>query len=217
MTSVSLPGVDARTTVVGSTGSGKTVFSVWLLSTRDIENRPWIIVDFKGDKLLASLGAKEIGFKTVPKEPGLYILRPLPGDEYELSDYMRRIWQQENIGVYIDEGTMIAKNDKWFRALLTQGRSKHVEMIICSQRPLWLDKYVFTESTFFSIHNINYLEDRKHLAAYLDGNIPQRLDGHKSFWYDVAGQKLTKFAPVPQPDVLSAQFRERLAERPVIL
>lgn len=215
--SVNLPRVDSRTTVVGSTGSGKTVFSTWLLYTRDIERRPWIIIDFKGDDLLNSLGATRIRLPNIPKEPGLYIANPLPGEEDLVSLLFHNAWKRENVGILVDEGTMIQKQDKWFRACLTQGRSKHVEMIICSQRPLWLDKYVFTESTFFSVHNINYLDDRKHLAAYLDGKVPQRLVDHQSIWYDVAEQRLSKLGPVPAPDELRAMFRKRLEKRPVIL
>lgn len=215
--SIRLPGKDARTTVVGSTGSGKTVFSVGLLYTRDIEESPWVIIDFKGDELLNNIGATEITLPRAPKNPGLYIAHPLPGDEEIVSEFLFNCWKQENIGVYIDEGTMIKKGDKWFRACLTQGRSKHVEMIICSQRPLWLDKYVFTESTFFSVHNINYLEDRKYLAAYLDGVVPGRLVNHNSLWYDVAGQKLSKVGPMTPPDELKKLFQKRFEKKPKIL
>lgn len=214
---INLPRKDSRTVVVGSTGSGKTVFSVWLLATRDLEHRPWIIIDFKGDELLNSIGAEQIRLGVIPKEPGLYIVKPLPGDEHLVSDLFRRAWERENVGLYIDEGTMVMKNDRWFRACLTQGRSKHVEMIICSQRPVWLDKYVFTEGTFFSVHNINSEDDRKHLAVFLDGNVPKRLVNHHSLWYDVVAQKLSQLKPVPAPNELMAVFKKRAVKRPQIL
>lgn len=214
---VRLPANDARTSILGSTGSGKTVFATWLLSSRDFNIRPWIIIDFKGDDLLNSIGAKNVPINSFPKDPGLYIVKPLPGEEGLVSSFFHKAWSRENIGLLIDEGTMILKQDRWFRACLTQGRSKHVEMIICSQRPLWLDKYVFTESTFFSIHNINYLDDRKHLAAYLDGEVPGRLVNHESLWYDVAGQELSRLSAVPPPEQLKTIFKKRLEKRPVVL
>lgn len=217
---INLPRKDSRTTVVGSTGSGKTVFATWLLYSRDLGHRVWIIIDFKGDDLLNSLGATPLTLNgKLPKEPGLYIIKPLPGDEALVSAFFRKVYERENVGVLIDETYMVPKLDRWFRACLTQGRSKHIEMIMCTQRPKWLDTFLFTETTFFSVHNLNYLEDRKHLAAYLDGDIPGRLVNHNSLWYDVVGQRLDRLSPVPAPDVLEAAFQKRLAKerKPVIL
>ena len=153
---VKLPTPDKRTSVIGSTGSGKTQFAVWLLSSRDFHIRPWVIFDFKGDKLIADLGAIELSVHSnPPKNPGLYIVRPLPGDEVAVSAFLQKCWAQEYIGIYIDEGYMLPKLDRWFRACLTQGRSKLIEMIILSQRPVWMDKYVFTEANYFAVFKLS--------------------------------------------------------------
>jgi len=213
--SINLPSSDNRTAVIGSTGSGKTQFSVWLLSVRDFITRPGVIFDFKGDKLLDALGATEIGLHTFPKEPGLYIIRPLPGDEMLVSEFFRKCWANENILIYIDEGYMVPKNDRWFRACLTQGRSKNIEMIVCSQRPVFLDKFVFTESNFFAIFNMNYAEDRKTVAAYLDNRKPGLLPKYHSLWYEVNDQKSHILGPVPEAKVLINTFREKLNKKPV--
>lgn len=214
---VKLPSTDNRTAVIGSTGSGKTQFSVWLLSTRDFHCRPWIIFDFKGDALLDDIGAKEISLVSIPKEPGLYIVRPLPGDEILVSNFFNKCWATENVGIYIDEGYMVPKNDRWFRACLTQGRSKKIEMIVCSQRPVFLDKFVFTESNFFCIFNMNYAEDRKHVAAYLDNRKPSLLPKYHSLWYDVGGQRSATLGPVPEAKTLIEIFNKRLDNKPVKL
>jgi len=218
--SVKLPTGDNRTVVIGSTGSGKTQFSVWLLSTRDFYRRPWVIFDFKGDKLLEEIGAKEIPLTYYPKEPGLYIYRPLPGDDDLVNQFFYRAWATENIGVYIDEGYMLPKftnHFKWFRACLTQGRSKHIEMIVCSQRPVFLDKFVFTESNFFAIFNMNYAEDRKHVSAYLDNRKPGLLPKYHCLWYDVGEQKSTAFSPVPPAQTLVNTFAKKLDLKPIKL
>lgn len=212
---INLPKADNRTCVIGSTGSGKTQFSVWLLSTRDFLIRPWVIFDFKGDALLEELGAKEIGLHTFPREPGLYIIRPLPGDEMLVSNYFQKCWANENIGIYIDEGYMVPKNDRWFRACLTQGRSKHIEMIVCSQRPVFLDKFVFTESNFFAIFNMNYGEDRKTVAAYLDNHKPGLLPKYHSLWYEVNDQQSHILGPVPDVVTLINTFRMKLNKKPI--
>lgn len=208
-----LPNTSDRTTVIGSTGSGKTQFSVFLLSSRDFHLRPWFIFDYKGDKLLAKIGAKEIGLKTFPKEPGLYIIRPLPGEEELVSAFFLKCWERENVGIYIDEGYMLPKNDRWFRACLTQGRSKHIEIITCSQRPVFLDKFVFTETGFFAIFNMNYLEDRKHVAAYLDNRKPSLLPKYECLWYNVSDQHSAQFKPVPETSELVKKFQIRLSKK----
>jgi len=213
--SINLPGPDARTVVLGSTGSGKTQFSVWLLSTRDFHRRAWFILDFKGDELLDSIGAKLISIREFPKEPGLYIIRPLPGEDYLVSQFFYKCWVNENVGVFIDEGGMVPKMDKWFRACLTQGRSKHVEMIICSQRPVWLDKYVFTEAWFYAVFNINFVDDNKAMRAYLGGITPKRLTKYHSLWYDVSQHKSAILGPVPNTEKLIEIFNAKLDTKPM--
>jgi len=212
---VNLPTPDKRTSVVGSTGSGKTQFAVWLLSTRDFHLRPWFIFDFKGDKLIEQLGATEINVASkIPTEPGLYIVRPLPGDELLVSKFLLNCWAQENVGIYIDEGYMLPKLDRWFRACLTQGRSKLIEMIILSQRPVWMDKYVFTEASYFAVFRLNNIEDRKHVSSFLDGERPTLLPKYHCLWYDVDNQQSTIFSPVPSAENLIATFQKRLNHKP---
>lgn len=213
--SIRLPTPDNRTAVIGSTGSGKTQFSVWLLSTRDFHRRPCVLFDFKGDKLLDALGAKEIGLNSPPTQPGLYIVRPLPGDEILVSNFLMKCWANENIILYFDEGYMVPKNDRWFRACLTQGRSKNIEMIVCSQRPVFLDKFVWTESSYFAIFNLNNMEDRKKVGEYLDGMRPKTLPKYHSLWYDVSGQSSHILGPVPDATTLIETFKKRLNNKPV--
>jgi hypothetical protein len=211
-----LPTSDKRTSVIGSTGSGKTQFAVWLLSTRDFHIRPWVIFDFKGDKLIGELGAIPISLNSPPpKAPGLYIIRPLPGDEHLVSAFLMKCWAQEYIGIYIDEGYMLPKLDRWFRACLTQGRSKLIEMIILSQRPVWMDKYVFTEANYFAVFKLNSIEDRKHVSNFLDGNRPTVLPKYHCLWYDVDRQQADIFQPVPSADELISTFARRLENKPV--
>lgn len=213
---IKLPTPDKRTSIIGSTGSGKTQFAVWLLSTRDYMYRPWVVFDFKGDKLLAEIPAIELDVQSKPPiYPGIYIIRPLPGDEPHVSLFLQQCWQQEYIGIYIDEGYMLPKLDKWFRACLTQGRSKLVEMIILSQRPVWMDKYVFTEADYFAVFKLNSLEDRKHVRNFLDGEEIKVLPKYHCLWYDVGGMQADILQPVPSADELISSFEKRLSKRTV--
>jgi hypothetical protein len=61
------------------------------------------------------------------------------------------VWAQENTGIYIDEGYMLGVRNPALNACLTQGRSKRIEMMILSQRPVWMSKFVFSESNYLRL------------------------------------------------------------------
>ena len=214
MAEIALPQSDKRTAVIGSTGTGKTQFGIWLLSRRDFNLRPWYIFDFKGDKLISEIGATEIAVTSnPPKEPGLYVIRPLPNDGELVSAFFYKCWQQENCGIFVDEGYMIPKNCNWFRACLTQGRSKDIEMIILSQRPVFMDKFVFTEANFFAIFALNYKGDRQKVNEYLGEIKFQALPKYHCLWYSVDGRQATVFQPVPDAKSIVKAFQQRLAKK----
>src|ERR1700744_5170015 len=84
-----LPDSTQRIVIIGRTGSGKTQAGAWHLSTRDLTEEPWVIIDYKRDRLLNSIWAKEITLKDkVPDEPGLYTMHPRPiEDDSAVEDY----------------------------------------------------------------------------------------------------------------------------------
>jgi hypothetical protein len=215
MSSFRLPGRDNRTAVVGSTGSGKSQFAVGLLSTRDFHIRPWVIFDPKNDSLIAELDATELprGSKP-PTDPGLYVIHPLPDvDDAWVEGFMLQCWMQENIGLLIDELYMISRYSKSFKFLLTQGRSKHIEMIMCSQRPAWCHPMSFSESDFLSVFRLNKPEDRKTMQDAMSLNIKERLPQFNSYWYDVGRDKGFILTPAPSRDELIQRFRARLGRK----
>jgi hypothetical protein len=214
---IRLPGSSDRTVVIGKTGSGKTQFAVWLLSTQDFHVRPWVVIDYKGDELINRIDkARDIDYSMVPTQPGIYILRVLPGEEDELSEWFKAVWSQENVGIYVDEGYMIGNRDKWYNACLTQGRSKHIPMIILTQRPLWLSRFSFSEASFMQIFGITDSDDRKTVKRYIEEDnrdlIDVKLPEFWSWYYDVGRDKMVKFQPVPQGDVILASIDKRLPE-----
>lgn len=212
---ITLPKYDKRTAIIGSTGSGKTQLAVWLLSTRDFTYRPWVIFDFKGDELIGMierLGAQEISiYGEVPKKPGIYIVRPIPErDDKAVQEFLWKIWAQENVGVYVDEGYMLGQRNPALNACLTQGRSKHIEMMILSQRPVWMSKFVFSEANFFAVMNLTLADDRKFVSGYVGGEKIDLLPRYHSLWYEADAQKGAILKPVPSRDTLLQRFAERL-------
>lgn len=196
--------------IVGKTGSGKTFAGIWNLSYRNWTKRPWVIFDFKQDDLINSIpNTRLIGLNDTPKYPGLYIVRPLPNQHDLVEQFLWRVWKKEGVGLYIDEGYMIDKGSEAFAAILTQGRSKRIPVIILTQRPVFLNKFVFTEAEYIQAFWLNWREDRKKVGEYVPAGIDVRLPDYHSFWYEVNQDRLTVFEPVPDQDEIIEIFKRQ--------
>jgi hypothetical protein len=194
-----LPTEENRTSIVGATGSGKTIAETWHLSMRAIDQRPYAVFNWKGDKSIDGIPhARHIGLDEIPTKPGVYIYHPRPtADDDEVESIFWEIWEREKIGVVIDEGYMVPKNSAAFRALLTQGRSKEIPMIVLSQRPVHMDRFVFSESEFFQVFRLQHEDDAKTVQKFIPRSIGRRLAKHHSYYYDAAEDKLVTLKPVP--------------------
>lgn len=221
-----LPTDQQRTAVIGSTGSGKTQFACWLLSTRRYDLMPWIIFDFKGDELIEDIekaGGKEISLNDPPpKKPGIYIVRPLADTEFEaIEKFLWKVHAQQDVGIYIDEGYMVDKRSKAFKALLTQGRSKHIPMIVLCQRPMWISRFVFSESNFFAVFRLTDADDATVVKRFIgDGGrslVNRGLPEYHCVWFDVGGGAgngvATLCKPVPKAEVILQSFKARLGRK----
>jgi hypothetical protein len=211
------PNETQRLSIVGRTGSGKTYAAGWHLSRANFDTMPWIVYDFKRDSLLAEIanleGAEHIDLDEVPTKPGIYFVHPMPDDHEAVQAQMWRIWRNENTGVYIDEGYMVCGPpviNRPFRTLLTQGRSKHVPMIILSQRPCWLDRFVFTESDFYQVFALNHKGDRAKMMEYIPADLSHPLPQYSSYYHDVSAAETVVMKPVPDFDTILQTFDSRL-------
>lgn len=210
---VRLPASDNRTVVIGATGSGKTQFGVWLLSVRLVPDRRHFILDFKGEKLFSQLNLTPWNLTDeLPEEPGVYWIRILPGQENEVSQFFLNCYNTQNILIFIDEAYMLPYQDRWVRACLTQGRSKDIEMITLTQRPVKIDVFFFSEASFLSVFRLGVKDDRKRVSEYMDGREIPRLPAYHSLWYDVADDTSVTFQPVPPASQLIEAFREEVEE-----
>lgn len=206
------PGAEDHVAVIGRNGSGKTVGGMWLLSGRDFDVQPALIVNSKGDSLIDEIseikGVHTIGINDTPGDKGLYIVNPLPSQGDELDQLFKRCWEKENITIFIDEGYSIQR-DEWFNACLTQGRSKHVTLIVLSQRPAWISKYVFSECNFIMLFNLQIKDDRKKVAEFVPVSKDYRLPPYCSYWYNVKDNQLNEFVPVPDNAAIISTFRSK--------
>jgi hypothetical protein len=211
-----LPGGDARTTCIGATGTGKTTCGAWLLSLQQFDKRPWVIVDFKREALFDYVGFPPIVELSLtsapPKRPGLYLVSPRPDQENELEAWLWKVWQRENIGLFVDEASLMPERDA-FRAILQQGRSKRLPVIACTQRPVNVQRPLFSEASFFCVYRMADKRDYRVIEGFVPADLSLPLPDHHWRWYDVAKNKLLTMAPVPPPNRVADDLRERAPAR----
>jgi len=200
-----------RHSIIGTTGSGKTQYALWCLSHRNFHTMPWLIYDFKNEESINSIiGARHIELNEVPTSPGIYVVHPHPDDSIGVQTQMMAIWNVGNCGIYIDEGYMVGRHNPAFRSLLTQGRSKRIPMMILSQRPTWMDGFVFSESQFFSVFRLQRTKDIKNVEDFVPADLSRRLPEFHSYYYDVGENKMYVIKPVPDISIILATFERRL-------
>lgn len=208
--SLTLPGPTNRVLVTGSTGSGKSVFAVWLTSTASImpwRKMPVIILDWKRERLWNSLGAEKWSIrKRPPERPGLYIVHLTPPRTEEVDLFLDRVWAQGNTGLVFDETTDYKGCDAVDR-IYKQGRSKHIPCIACAQRPTGIPVVMRSEAEYYSLFRLNDLEDRKEMRRYIgDVDVTKKRAKHHSIWYDTGEDIAVEMGPVPPPAQLRSRF-----------
>lgn len=210
-----LPRSDERTLVLGSTGSGKTTMGAWLLSLAPFDEMPYVIIDYKRDKLLNSIDfRRELGLNEFPKEPGLYHLKPNPvSDDDDVEKWLHGIWSQQNVGLYADEALRIPTGRTGsFEGILTQGRALRIPVISLSQRPVDLTRYAFSEANHVVSFNLTDRRDRKKVSEYipLDDEHLANLPEFHSVWYNVKQRRAYPLAPCPDENEIRQTFFDRL-------
>jgi hypothetical protein len=220
---IEIPNTSQRQLVLGKTGSGKTRAAVWNLSMRNLNYMPWIVLNHKGEQLIDNVpGARHLDLNETPKKPGLYVYHPIPEiDDDRVTSLLWRVHGKEYTGIYIDEGYMVDRRDPAMQAILTQGRSKHIPMIILSQRPVWLTRFAVSEADFFQVFKLTDREDRDRIKSFIPvdleaymatkANEDSALPRFHSIWYDVGRNDLAILQPVPGDDIILQRLEDQLA------
>ena len=213
-----LPTDGQRAFVCGQTGSGKTRAGIWQLSMRSYTRIPWIIFDYKGDDLIARIEhVKEVSILSKPPtHPGLYIVRPLPHQHEEVQAFLWKVWANKNTGLFFDEGYMVSGQGKKcppLDAILTQGRSLRVPCITLCQRPVWLNRFVISETDVYQVFHLNSEGDREKVGEFIPAECDAELPRFWSHWYDVAQREHTVLQPVPLDAEILSRFHDRLKPR----
>lgn len=208
------PDVTERLSIFGRTGSGKTQFGASVLSKSPFHRMPYVIVDYKREGLFGAVSRiREIGLNEIPKSPGLYIVRPMPWQEDAVERFLFRIWDKGKIGLYIDEGHSLPDKGG-LQVILQQGRAKRIPVIALSQRPAWVNRFLFSEADHFAVFHLNDKRDRDKLNAVLpDGVLDERQPEYHALWYAVKSDKLFRLSPVESADEIIDKIDSRLSPR----
>jgi len=206
-----IPGAEHRTTVIGMTGTGKTVFGAFLLSKQRFDKRPWIVIDFKDEELWDMVkrpAIQDLKVGDMPGKRGLYRMRIDPWQSDDLEEYLKKIWSRGNVGLFVDEVSLIPQKDA-FKAILRQGRSRLVPVIACTQRPVDCDREVFTECNFMACFRLKDERDYKIVNGLIGTKGAERpLPPHWSWWYDAGHNSLFPLKPCPPPAIVARDLRE---------
>lgn len=206
-----IPGGTDKTMVIGATGSGKTVFGAWLLTLQDFNKRPWVALDFKREELWDMVGdppMRPLKLGQMPGSKGLYRLKVNPGQEAQLEDWLWRVWAREEIGLFCDEVTLLNSSIA-FLAIVRQGRSKRLPLILCTQRPVKVPRELFSESNFKAVFNLYDQRDYKTIAEFTNGVTLAPLPDFWAWWVDHAKRRILRLKPCPSPSTVALSLRQR--------
>lgn len=217
MSAFRFPGGDARTTILGTTGSGKSTCGIWMLSAQRFDKRPWIAIDPKREEIFDKIGFPPIRHLALdaplPRKPGLYLVCPVPGQDDALESFLWRIWRQENIGLYVDEAALMPDGNA-FAAILQQGRSKRIPVIACSQRPVSVARGLFSEANFVAVYRMTDRRDYSVIEGFVPGDLSEPLPERCWWWYDRDRHALLAMAPVPAPAEIAADLAGKIPYAP---
>lgn len=209
-----LPKPTERTIVIGATGSGKSVFALFLLSQAPWHKMPWVIIDYKGDDLIEDIllengwrtkkeGKTSVIVRTMgspikelspsdapPRKPGLYYMRPdAKLDDDAVEAFLMQVYRKGNIGLFIDEGYAIPERNA-LDMIMTQGRSKRIPVIILYQRPVYMSRFAVAQASFFAVFDQNDERDLKTTREFVK---PVELPNGDKF---KVGQKLPEYCSI---------------------
>lgn len=210
------PGNQSRTCIIGATGSGKTSCALWLLTKQRLDKRPWIVIDLKREPVFDQIGFPPIEEISIndkpPRTRGLYLTSPTPKQSDDVERFLERVFERGNTGLFIDEAALMPDAGA-YQMVLQQGRAKNIPVISCTQRPVNVQRPVFSEAGFFCVYMLADKRDYKIVEGFVPADLSRPLPPHWWRWYDLerqAYQGVMEMRPVPPPKQSVEVLRDRI-------
>lgn len=208
-----LPHEDEHVAIIGRNGSGKTQAAVWVISRVTDPEDTLFILNFKDDELINQIpGATSFKIRDkLPRGPGVFSTNELfdpedKDDKAALNNFFRSCWHRKGVRIFVDEGYN-ATGLKWFRACLSQGRSREVSMIMIFQRPVWADRFVWSEASQYMAFDLNLADDKNTTASMVPGYRDVTLPPYHCVWHNVKTDQTAILTPVPDGETILQRFR----------
>jgi hypothetical protein len=167
--------------IVGKNGGGK---SQQLMTLARNNTQRVVILDTKIDDDFLYLNDKNETLKVADsylemirllnkQDFDYLIVRPVDqelSDPEALDNYLKVLAGCKNLSIFIDEGYQFHNGGRagsGYVSILTRGRSRRLSLIVCTQRPVWLSVFTFSEATYFFIYELNMLIDKKKLREFI--------------------------------------------------
>jgi hypothetical protein len=216
MPALELPTLQQKLLAIGRNGSGKTQGLAWALSRARFDQQPFIILNYKNDELLDAIPyVEQIGFDKIPDHPGVFMITPTPDDDDDhVEAWLRMVWTHQHVGLVLDEGFEIPRGSRAFNSVLKQGRSRFIPLLIANQRPVELNRSVFSESDKIMLFHLSDQRDIKTVAEFVPADIiPDNIPKYCSVWVDRNANTVLRLNPVPSAEAILAVFEDRLRPR----
>jgi energy-coupling factor transporter ATP-binding protein EcfA2 len=197
-----------RALIAGRTGSGKSTLCCYLLQE---SGQHWVILNPKHTDAYKDLPDVRIHTRFKERDVARSIEREkftllnLSGSQAS-APFMDSIlqWMHEyyrDVGACADELYTLHNSGRAGDGLLgylTRGRELRQSFIGLTQRPAWISLFLTSESDYIGQMDLVREDDRERMyQATGKEEFLQRITGYKFLWYDVPGDNLTLFGPVP--------------------
>ncbi|MCI0558350.1 MAG: type IV secretory system conjugative DNA transfer family protein [Nitrososphaera sp.] len=178
-----IPKLGEHVIVCGQNGSGKTV-AMHRLALSMLELGPVVVVDTKDEPRYMKTHAKAVRAiehtlsrsRARDKDPKIKVWKPdieTVASPELLDESLNHLYRRLRRGtVVIDELYPFHSGGRagpGLTALLTRGRSRGITVLMGSQRPAWVSRFVFTEAKHYWIYKLIDRQDRKRLAEVIPG------------------------------------------------
>ena len=200
--------VGKRAVIAGRTGTGKSTLGKWILNRSPGH---WIILNPKWTSaygtLKDSVTIEGIDLNKIEKafvKHKYTIVNPHPEQSNPETmdafiEYMHLNFT--GFGIVADELYTLHKNGQagqGLLGLLTRGRELKHSFLGLTQRPVFVSKFIFSESDYIGALDLTLSLDQKTMYENTGREeFRQGLNGHEWLWLDIGAKSLRKFQAVP--------------------